>query len=178
MGLIDSTNRIERAILSDKQERKREREELKRVREEARQDKLEVQLAKKEAQQQLNNTFCFIFSKNGTKVLQALQTLEMRTKILKYIARQCGTLAGELAEPMYSTELQKVYKIYLADEKARGIKYKTPEEKIIDKINIVKTIWHSLKVAVYGSLLLIFSPVILARLISGDPSKPKRRRSH
>lgn len=178
MGLIDSTNRIERAILSDKQARKREQEERKKEREELRKDKLEVQLAKKTAEEYLNQVFDYSFKRNGTPIYQAFQTLEVRNTVLKTIANQHGSLVTELAIDLYDKELQKVYKLYLADEKAKGIKHKTSEEKIIDKINIVRTIWRILKTIVYGSLLLIFSPVILARLICGDPSKPKRRRSH
>lgn len=178
MGLIDSTNRIERAILSDKQARKQEQEERRKEREELRRDKLEVQTAKKTAREYLNEIFNYSFERNGTPIRQAFQTLEIRNVVLKQVAKQYGTLVAELAIDMYDTELQKVYKLYLADEKAKGIKHKTPEEKIIDKINVARTVWHILKVIVYGSLLLAFSPVILARLICGDPSKPKRRRSH
>lgn len=178
MGLIDSTNRIERAILSDKQARKQEQEERRKEREELRKDKLEVQTAKKTAREGLHEVFDYIFAKSGTPIYQAFQTLEVRNETLKYIAKQHGTLVGELAVDMYDSELQKVYKMYLADEKAKGIKHKTPEEKIIDKINVARTIWHALKIVVYGSLLLAFSPIILARLICGDPSKSKRRRLH
>jgi hypothetical protein len=178
MGLIDSTNRIERAILSDKQARKQEQEQRRKEREELRKDKAEIQLAKKTAKEFLRNAFDFTFSKNGTPIIKSLQTLEIKNIILKTVAKHHGTLVAELAIDMYDTELQKVYKMYLADEKAKGIKHKTPEEKIIDKINVARTIWHALKIVVYGSLLLAFSPVILARLICGDPSKPKRRRLH
>lgn len=178
MGLIDSTNRIERAILSDKQARKQEQEERRKEREELRKDKLEVQTAKKTAAEYLNEMFIYMFERNGTPIYKAFQTLEVRNTVLKTVAKQHGTLVAELAIDLYDKELQKVYKLYLADEKVKGIKHKTPEEKLIDKINIVRTIWHILKVIVYGSLLLIFSPVILARLICGDVSKPKKRRSH
>lgn len=178
MGLIDSTNRIERAILSDKQARKREQEERRKEREELRKDKLEVQLAKKTAEEYLNQVFSYSFKRNGTPIYQAFQTLEVRNTVLKTVANQHGALVTELAIDLYDKELQKVYKLYLADEKAKGIKHKTPEEKIINKINIVRAIWRILKTIVYSSLLLIFSPVILSRLICGDPSKPKRRRSH
>ena len=178
MGLIDTTNRIERAILSDKQARRQEQEERRKEREELRKDKLEVQIAKKTAREYLHEIFDYTFSRRGTPIYQAFQTLELRNKVLKTVAQQHGTLVGELAIDMYNTELQKVYKLYLSDEKAKGIKHKTPEENLIDKINIARNIWHILKTIVYGLLLLIFSPVILARLICGDPSKPKRRRSH
>lgn len=178
MGLIDSTNRIERAILSDKQARKREHEERRKEREELRKDKLEVQLAKETAKEYLYQIFDYSFERNGTPIYQAFQTLEVRNMVLKQVTKQHGALVGELAIDMYDTELQKVYKLYLADEKARGIKHKTPEEKLIDKINIVRAIWRILKFIVYSFLLLILLPVILARLICGDPSKPKRRRSH
>lgn len=178
MGLIDSTNRIERAILSDKQARKQEQEERRKEREELRKDKIEVQMAKKTAGEYLNEMFVYSFERNGTPIYQAFQTLELRNKVLKQVAKQYGTLVSELAIDLYDKELQKVYKLYLADEKAKGIKHKTPEEKLIDKINIVRTIWRILKFIVYGSLLLILSPIILARLICGDVSKPKKRRSH
>ena len=178
MGLIDSTNRIERAILSEKQARKQEQEQRRKEREELRKDKLEVQTAKKTSRENLHEVFDYIFAKNGTPIYQAFQTLEVRNETLKYIAKQHGTLVAELAVDMYDTELQKVYKMYLADEKAKGIKHITPEEKIINRINTIKTIYNIIKYIVYGSLLLAFSPVILARLICGDPSKPKRRRSH
>lgn len=178
MGLIDSTNRIERAILSEKQARKQEQEERRKEREELRKDKLEIQTAKKTAQEKLHEIFDYIFSRSGTPIYQAFQTLEVRNETLKYIAKQHGTLVGELAVDMYDLELQKVYKMYLADEKAKGIKHTTPEERIINRIDTIKTIYNIIKYIVYGSLLLIFSPVILARLICGDPSKSKRRRSH
>lgn len=178
MGLIDSTNRIERAILSDKQARKREQEERRKEREELRKDKAEIQLAKQTARDYLHRAFDYTFALNGTPIYQVFQTIEGRNIVLKQVAKQHGTLVGELAVDMYDVELQKVYKLYLADEKVKGIKHSTPEEKIIDKINIFRTIWRILKVVVYSSLLLILSPVILVRLISGDPSKPKRRRSH
>lgn len=178
MGLIDSTNRIERAILSDKQARKQEQEERRKEREELRRDKAEIQLAKQTARDYLHRAFDYTFARNGTPIHQAFQTIEGRNAVLKQVAKQYGTLAGELAIDMYDAELQKVYKMYLADEKAKGIKHITPEEKIINRINTIKTIYNIIKYIVYGSLLLAFSPVILARLICGDPSKPKRRRSH
>ena len=178
MGLIDSTSRIERAILSEKQARKQEQEERRKEREELRKDKLEVQLAKKTARDYLRRAFDCTFARNGTPIYQVFQTLEARDIVLKQVAKQHGTLAGELAVDMYDVELQKVYKLYLADEKANGIQHTTPEEKIINRINAIKTIYNIIKYIIYGLLLLLFSPVILARLICGDPSKPKRRRSH
>jgi len=178
MGLIDSTNRIERAILSEKQARKQEQEERRKEREELRRDKAEIQAAKKTAREYLNEIFNYSFERNGTPIYQAFQTLEGRNVVLKQVATQYGTLVGELAIDMYDSELQKVYKMYLADEKAKGIKHITPEEKIINRINTIKTIYNIIKYIAYGSILLLFSPVILARLICGDPSKSKRRRSH
>lgn len=178
MGLIDSTNRIERAILSEKQARKQEQEERRKEREELRKDKLEVQLAKKTAKDYLHRAFNYTFARNGTPIYQTFQTIEVRDIVLKETAKQHGTLVAELAIDMYDTELQKVYKMYLADEKAKGIKHTTPEEKIINRINTIKTIFNIIKYTTYGLLLLILSPVILARLICGDVSKPKRRRSH
>ena len=178
MGLIDSTNRIERAILSEKQARKQEQEERRKEREELRKDKLEVQLAKKTAKDYLNRAFNYTFARNGTPIYQAFQTIEARDIVLKETAKQHGTLVAELAIDMYDTELQKVYKMYLADEKAKGIKHTTPEEKIINHINTIKTLYNIIKYTTYGLLLLVLSPVILARLICGDPSKSKRRRSH
>ena len=46
MGLIDSTNRIERAILSDKQARRLEREEKKRERKQKEREKLDISISK------------------------------------------------------------------------------------------------------------------------------------
>lgn len=53
MGLIDSTNRIERAILSDKQAKRLEREERKREKAIKDRDKLDLSISKELMQQAL-----------------------------------------------------------------------------------------------------------------------------
>ena len=115
MGLIDSTNRIERAILSDKQARRLEREEKKRERKEKERDKLDLSISRDLMQEGLYNEFSGLYNQlgyNGASLY--LKSLDSRQRILNKICS--NELEYKTASGLYDKTLTSIDKIYKRNE--------------------------------------------------------------
>ena len=115
MGLIDSTNRIERAILSDKQAKRLEREELKKERKERERDRLDLSISRDLMQEALYNEFCGLYNQlgyNGASLF--LKSLEARQRILNKICN--NELEYKIASGLYDKTLSNIDKIYKRNE--------------------------------------------------------------
>ena len=115
MGLIDSTNRIERAILSDKQAKRLEREERKRERKEKERDRLELSISKDLMQEGLYNEFSGLYNQlgyNGASLY--LKSLDARQRILNKISS--NELEYKTANGLYDKTLLSIDKIYKRNE--------------------------------------------------------------
>lgn len=115
MGLIDSTNRIERAILSDKQAKRLEREERKRERKEKERDRLDLSISKELMQEGLYNEFSGLYNQlgyNGASLY--LKSLDARQRILNKISS--NELEYKTASGLYDKTLSSIDKIYKRNE--------------------------------------------------------------
>lgn len=115
MGLIDSTNRIERAILSDKQAKRLEREERKRERKEKERDRLDINISKDLMREALELEFTSLFDNlgyNGASLY--LKSLEARNRILRKITT--NELEYKTANELYDRTLSSIDKIYKHNE--------------------------------------------------------------
>ena len=185
MGLIDSTNRIERAILSDKQARRLEREELKRERKEKARDRLDVNISKDLMKEALELEFTTLFDTLGYSGASLyLKSLEARQRILQKVAK--SELEYKFASELYCKILTNVDKIYKRNEEytqaqaLEELKEQQKKESEKSKFNdvclgIAKTIYivivGVLKVA--GFFLLI--AMGLTKFICGIQPQQKRR---
>lgn len=115
MGLIDSTNRIERAILSDKQAKRLEREERKRERKQKERDRLDLSISKELMQEGLYNEFSGLYNQlgyNGASLY--LKSLDARQRILNKICN--NELEYKMASGLYDKVLSSIDKIYKHNE--------------------------------------------------------------
>lgn len=115
MGLIDSTNRIERAILSDKQAKRLEREERKRERKQKERDRLDLSISKELMQEGLYNEFSGLYNQlgyNGASLY--LKSLDARQRILNKICN--NELEYKMASGLYDKTLSSIDKIYKRNE--------------------------------------------------------------
>ena len=115
MGLIDSTNRIERAILSDKQAKRLEREERKRERKQKERDRLDLSISKELMQEDLYNEFSGLYNQlgyNGASLY--VKSLEARQRILNKICN--NELEHKIASGLYDKTLSSIDKIYKRNE--------------------------------------------------------------
>lgn len=115
MGLIDSTNRIERAILSDKQAKRLEREERKRERKQKERDRLDKEIAKDVITASLTEEISNIYNLlgyNGANLY--FKSLEAREKTINKVAS--NELEYITASGLYDRILSSIDKIYKRNE--------------------------------------------------------------
>lgn len=157
MGLIDSTNRIERAILSDKQAKRLEREEKKRERKQKERDKLDKEIAKDVVTASLTEELSNIYELlgyNGANLY--FKSLEAREKTINKVAS--NELEYITASGLYDRILSiidKRYKnneLYIQAQKLEELREK--EEKEIKKHNFAE-ICKIVAYCIYTSILAI-----------------------
>ena len=111
MGLIDSTNRIERALLTAKQEKAQERAEKKRDKAIKDRDKLDVSISKELMQEALQEEIKAIYNRTdyntATLFFKSIQSKEL---ILQKIAS--NELEYKVASGLYDKTLSSIDKIY------------------------------------------------------------------
>ena len=157
MGLIDSTNRIERAILSDKQAKRLEREEKKRERKQKEREKLDISISKDLMEEALYNEFGELYNilgYNGANLY--LKSLESREKILCKIAK--NELDYKIASGLYDKTLSSIDKIYKHDEQFKTAQkleeLRAEQEKEIKKHNFAE-ICKIIAYCIYTSIIAI-----------------------
>ena len=160
MGLIDSTNRIERAILSDKQARRLEREEKRKRQAIKERDKLDLSISKELMQQALIEEITAIYNRTDFDTASLFfKSLQAKELILRKIAT--NELEHKTAEELYYKVLSKVTKEYKAQAEFQQQTQKLEELKKQQKndiyINIAKAIYTCIigVFKVIGFLILI-----------------------
>ena len=141
MGLIDSVNKVERALLTDKQEKAQERAEKKRKQAIKERDKLEKEVAKDLITQALTQEISTIYDLlgyNGASLY--FKSLEAREKIINKVAS--NELEYITASGLYGkilSSIDKIYKnneFYIQAQKLEELREK--EEKEIKKHNFTE----------------------------------------
>lgn len=154
MGLIDSTNRIERAILSDKQAKRLEREEKRKRQAIKDRDKLDLSISKELMQQALQEEIKAIYSKTdyntATLFFKSLQAKEL---ILQKIAK--NELEYKVADEMYYKILAKVNKEYKAQSEFKQQTQELEELKKYHKNDVFKVI----ALTIYNIIIGIFKVI-------------------
>lgn len=142
MGLIDSTNRIERAILSDKQAKRLEREERKRERKQKERDKLDKEVAKDVITASLTEEISNIYNLlgyNGANLY--FKSLEAREKTInKVVSNELEYITASGLYDRILSIIDKRYKnneLYTQAQKLEELREK--EEKEIKKHNFTET---------------------------------------
>lgn len=185
MGLIDSTNRIERAILSDKQAKRLEREEKKRERKERERDRLDLSISRDLMQEGLYNEFSGLYNQlgyNGASLY--LKSLDARQRILNKICN--NELEYKTASGLYDKTLSSIDKIYKRNEEytqAQALEelreQHQQEEKKKNFNEICLGIAHVIYIAIVGILkvagFFLLIAMGLTKFICGIQPQQKRR---
>lgn len=154
MGLIDSTNRIERAILSDKQARRLEREEKRKRQAIKERDKLDVSISKDLMQEALQKEISNIYNNTdfdtATLFFKSLQAKEL---ILQKIAS--NELEYKTANELYNKVLTKVTKEQKANNEYKQATAQLEELKKRQKNDIYKTIAKAIYTCIIGVFKVI-----------------------
>ena len=160
MGLIDSTNRIERAILSDKQARRLEREEKQRRQNIKDRDKLDLSISKDLMQQALTEEITAIYNRTDYNTASLFfKSLQAKELILQKIAT--NELQYKTAEEIYYKILNKINKEYKAQAEYMAQTQELEELKKYHKNDTFKiialTIYNIIigTFKVFGFLILI-----------------------
>ena len=121
MGLIDSVNKVERALLTAKQEKAQERAEKKQQQAIKARDKVDKEVAHDVVAEELESELCKIFELLGYSGAELyLKSLEAREKITARVAR--NELELKTALDIYDKVKSAVTKRYKAQEE-----YKTAQ---------------------------------------------------
>lgn len=154
MGLIDSTNRIERAILSDKQAKRLEREERKRKKAIKDRNKLDITISKELMQEALQEEIKAIYSKTdyntATLFFKSLQAKEL---ILQKVAK--NELEYKVADEIYYKILAKVNKEYKAQSEFKQQTQELEELKKYHSNDVFKVI----ALTIYNIIIGIFKVI-------------------
>ena len=154
MGLIDSTNRIERALLTAKQEKAQERAEKKRDKAIKDRDKLDLNISRELMQEALQEEIKAIYSRTdyntATLFFKSIQSKEL---ILRKIAS--NELEYRTAEEMYYKVLNKISKEYKAQAEFQQQTQELEELKKYHKNDVYKGI----ALTIYNVIIGIFKVI-------------------
>lgn len=154
MGLIDSTNRIERAILSDKQAKRLEREEKRKKQAIKDRDKLDLNISKELMQEALQEEIKAIYNRTdystATLFFKSLQAKEL---ILQKIAK--NELEYKVADEIYYKVLAKINKEYKAQSEFKQQTQELEELKKYHKNDVYKGI----ALTIYNIIIGIFKVI-------------------
>lgn len=160
MGLIDSVNKVERALLTAKQEKAQERAEKKRDKAIKDRNKLDITISKELMQQALQEEIKAIYSKTdydtATLFFKSIQAKEL---ILQKVAK--SELEYKTAEEMYYKVLNKISKEYKAQEEYKQATQEIEELKKRQKNDIYKNI----AMAIYTCIVGVFKVIGFLLLI-------------
>lgn len=158
MGLIDSTNRIERAILSDKQAKRLEREERKRERKQKERDKLDKEVAKDVITASLTEEISNIYNLlgyNGANLY--FKSLEAREKTINKVAS--NELEYKTACGLYDKILASIDKRHKLNEQYK-LQAKELEELKQEQANVKKHNFNEIckivAYCIYSGIIVVF----------------------
>lgn len=154
MGLIDSTNRIERALLTAKQEKAQERAEKKRDKAIKDRDKLDLSISKELMQQALIEEITAIYNRTDFDTASLFfKSLQAKELIIRKIAT--NELEHKTAEELYYKVLSKVTKEYKAQAEYKAQTQQLEELRKQQKNDIYKNI----AMAIYTCIVSIFKVI-------------------
>lgn len=154
MGLIDSVNKVERALLTAKQEKAQERAEKKREKAIKDRDKLDLTISRELMQQALQEEIKAIYNRTdyntATLFFKSIQSKEL---ILQKIAT--SELEYKTADEMYYKVLNKINKEYKAQAEFQQQTQELEELKKYHKNDIFKVI----ALTIYNIIIGIFKVI-------------------
>lgn len=154
MGLIDSVNKVERALLTAKQEKAQERAEKKRDKAIKDRNKLDVTISKELMQEALQEEIKAIYNKTDYDTAALFfKSIQSKELILQKIAS--NELEYKTAEEMYYKVLNKISKEYKAQEEYKQATQEIEELKKQQKENIYKNI----AMAIYTCIVGVFKVI-------------------
>ena len=154
MGLIDSVNKVERALLTDKQERARERAEKKRDKVIKERDKLDVSISKDLMLEDLQEEIQAVYSRTDYNTASLFfKSLQARELIIKKVAS--NELEYKLANELYDKVLAKNSKIYKNNEYYKQTTQQMEELKQAHKNDVPKAI----ALGLYNVIIGIFKVI-------------------
>lgn len=160
MGLIDSVNKVERALLTAKQEKAQERAEKKREKAIKDRDKLDLNISKELMQEALQEEIKAIYSRTdyntATLFFKSIQSKEL---ILRKIAS--NELEYRTAEEMYYKILAKISKEYKAQAEYQQAAGELEELKKYHKNDVYK----SIALTIYNVIIGVFKVIGFLLLI-------------
>lgn len=154
MGLIDSVNKVERALLTAKQEKAQERAEKKRDKAIKDRNKLDITISKELMQEALQEEIKAIYSRTdyntATLFFKSIQSKEL---ILRKIAS--NELEYKTAEELYYKILAKISKEYKAQTEFQQQTQELEELKKYHKNNVLKVA----ALTIYNIIIGIFKVI-------------------
>ena len=154
MGLIDSTNRIERALLTAKQEKAQERAEKKRDKAIKDRDKLDLNISRELMQEALQKEIRAIYSRTDYDTA-ALFFKSIQSKELIFRKIASNELEYRTAEEMYYKVLNKINKEYKAQAEFQQQTQDLEELKRYHKNDVFKVI----ALTIYNVIIGIFKVI-------------------
>ena len=160
MGLIDSVNKVERALLTAKQEKAQERAEKKRDKAIKDRNKLDITISKDLMQEALQEEIKAIYSKTDYNTASLFfKSIQSKELILQKIAS--NELEYKTAEEMYYKVLNKISKEYKAQEEYKQATQELEGLKKQQKNDIYKNI----AMAIYTCIVGVFKVIGFLLLI-------------
>lgn len=154
MGLIDSVNKVERALLTAKQEKAQERAEKKRDKAIKDRNKLDITISKELMQEALQEEIKAIYNKTdydtATLFFKSIQAKEL---ILEKVAK--NELEYKTAEELYYKILAKISKEYKAQAEYRQATQEIEELKKYHSNDIYKSIALTIYNIIIGTFKVI-----------------------
>ena len=154
MGLIDSVNKVERALLTDKQERARERAEKKRDKTIKERDKLDISISKELMQEALKEEIKAIFARTDYSTANLFfKSIQSKELILQKIAK--NELEYKVASELYYKELSKIDKEY---KNQSEFQQKTQELEELKKYH-KNDVWKIIALTIYNVIIGVFKVI-------------------
>lgn len=180
MGLIDSTNRISRELLTAKQEREQERAEKKRAQQLKALDKIEKENAQQFAREELFRIFSGYFQNYEYKKAENyLHSQPGINKITRYIGERYGDIAFTCSIQYYFIELNKAKKPYKYEymKKLEELKKPATVQDLPVWAVIIKLICDVLGVIFRALALVVVGFAGVFAFCLGVASTPKARKT-
>ena len=154
MGLIDSVNKVERALLTAKQEKAQERAIKNRKQAIKERDKLDLNISKELMQEALQKEIKAIFQKTDYNTATLFfKSLQARELIVKKVAS--NELEHKLANELYDKVLVKNSKIYKNNEYYKQQTQELEELKKYHKNDVYKNI----ALTIYNIIIGVFKVI-------------------
>lgn len=154
MGLIDSVNKVERALLTAKQEKAQERAEKKRDKAIKDRDRLDLSISKDLMQEALIEEITAIYNRTDYNTASLFfKSIQSKELILRKVAN--NELEYKTAEEVYYKVLNKISKEYKAQAEFQQQTQEPEELKKYHKNDVYK----SIALTIYNLIIGIFKVI-------------------